>query len=53
MLADLGHSVADAGISRRRGGRPKGYRMSEETKAKLRAAWKRRRAARARSSESS
>lgn len=29
---------------RRRGGRPKGMKMSEETKAKLRAAWKRRKA---------
>lgn len=29
---------------RRRGGRPKGFKMSEATKAKLRAAWKRRKA---------
>ncbi len=29
----------------RRGGRPKGMKMSEETKAKLREAWKRRKAA--------
>ena len=29
----------------RKGGRPKGMKMSEETRAKLRAAWKRRKAA--------
>ena len=28
-----------------KGGRPKGYKMSEATKRKLRAAWKRRKAA--------
>ncbi len=32
-------------LSRRRGGRPKGFKMSEATKRKLRAAWKRRKAA--------
>jgi hypothetical protein len=53
LLADLGHGTAEPLVSRRRGGRPKGYRMSDETKAKLRAAWKRRKAARARSGESS
>jgi hypothetical protein len=49
LLADLGHagSVAVA-APRRTGGRPKGYKMSDETKAKLRAAWKRRKAAAAR-----
>lgn len=31
----------------RKGGRPRGMKMSEETKAKLRAAWKRRKAAQA------
>src|ERR1041385_2110831 len=30
---------------RRKGGRPKGYKMSAATKAKLKAAWKRRKAA--------
>jgi hypothetical protein len=30
---------------RRRGGRPKGFKVSAATRAKLRAAWKRRRAA--------
>ena len=29
---------------RRRGGRPRGMKLSEETRAKLRAAWKRRKA---------
>jgi hypothetical protein len=53
LLADLGHagSVAVA-PARRSGGRPKGYKMSEETKAKLRAAWKRRKAAAARAQAS-
>lgn len=32
-------------MGRRRGGRPKGFKMSEATKRKLRAAWKRRKAA--------
>lgn len=32
-------------VGRRRGGRPKGFKMSEATKRKLRAAWKRRKAA--------
>ena len=32
-------------VPRRRGGRPKGMKLSEETRAKLRAAWKRRKAA--------
>ncbi|MEO7192636.1 MAG: hypothetical protein ABI051_16410 [Vicinamibacterales bacterium] len=33
------------GLSKGKGGRPKGYKMSAATKAKLRAAWKRRKAA--------
>jgi hypothetical protein len=57
MLGDLGH-VAGKGAREmvepftRKGGRPKGYKMSESTKRKLRAAWKRRKAARAKSSPS-
>lgn len=39
MLADLGHREAPVA---NKGGRPRGYVMSEETKAKLRAAWQRR-----------
>jgi broad specificity phosphatase PhoE len=53
LLADLGHAgVVAVAPSRRTGGRPKGYKMSEQTKAKLRAAWKRRKAATARSKAS-
>jgi hypothetical protein len=37
LMAELGR--------RRKGGRPKGFKMSEATKRKLRAAWKRRKAA--------
>jgi ElaB/YqjD/DUF883 family membrane-anchored ribosome-binding protein len=44
LLTDLGDAAA-AAARRRKGGRPKGYKMSEETKRKLRAAWKRRKAA--------
>ncbi len=47
MLADVGEHVAPSrtGAPRaRRGGRPKGYRISEATRAKLRAAWARRKA---------
>lgn len=51
LMRDLGHSAetgtsshAIDALARRKGGRPKGYRMSEETKAKLRAAWRRRNA---------
>lgn len=49
MLRDLGHEVearaeAVSRRVRRKGGRPKGYRMSEATKRKLRLAWKRRKA---------
>jgi hypothetical protein len=36
---------AKPGAAARKGGRPKGYKMSEATKRKLRAAWKRRKAA--------
>jgi hypothetical protein len=48
MLADVGEHVAPGRTSAsapartRRGGRPKGYRISEATRAKLRAAWARR-----------
>jgi len=51
LLADLGHNVETRGsaawkeITRSKGGRPKGDKMSAATKAKLRAAWKRRKAA--------
>ena len=47
MLSDLGHR-AESAVSRvagNKGGRPKGYKISAATKAKLRAAWKRRKAA--------
>ena len=44
LLADLGSTPRTA-ARRGKGGRPKGYKMSEETKRKLRAAWKRRKAA--------
>jgi predicted phage gp36 major capsid-like protein len=53
MLDDLGDAASGRasellnGVSRNKGGRPKGYKMSEATKRKLRAAWKRRKAARA------
>ena len=46
-VRDLRGHTADAtkaGAATRKGGRPKGMKMSEETKAKLRAAWKRRKA---------
>jgi hypothetical protein len=42
--ADSGRTFA-AALGQRRGGRPKGYKMSEATKRKLRAAWRRRKAA--------
>jgi hypothetical protein len=56
MLADVGEAVAapsrarasapaGAPVRARRGGRPKGYRISEATRAKLRAAWAQRKAA--------
>ena len=44
MLADFGDTTAAAMDRARKGGRPKGYKMSDATKAKLRAAWKRRKA---------
>jgi hypothetical protein len=50
MLADVGEHVVPGRTSTgtsgrtRRGGRPKGYRISEATRAKLRAAWARRKA---------
>jgi len=45
FVRDLrGHSTAARPGSARKGGRPKGMKMSEETKAKLRAAWKVRKA---------
>jgi hypothetical protein len=51
MLGELGGAAGTGAsallrpASSRKGGRPKGYVMSEETKRKLRAAWKRRKAA--------
>jgi hypothetical protein len=46
MLRELGTAAAPSAPARKgKGGRPKGYKMSEETKKKLRAAWKRRKAA--------
>ena len=45
MLRDLGVDVEPDALNRRAGGRPKGYRTSEATRRKLRAAWKRRKAA--------
>lgn|SRR5690606_2783449 len=47
MLGDLGDTAERGfkGVTSRKGGRPKGYKMSEATKRKLRAAWKRRKAA--------
>ena len=49
MLGDLavGDATAPAAsrARNRKGGRPKGFRVSEETRKKLRAAWERRRKA--------
>ncbi len=45
LLEELGNTAAPTAARVRRGGRPKGYRMSDATKAKLRAAWKRRKEA--------
>ena len=51
MLGDLGGAATKRASSLmksatpNKGGRPKGYKMSESTKRKLRAAWKRRKAA--------
>ena len=51
MRAELGSGAAPTGAARidvglkRKGGRPKGYKTTPATRAKLRAAWKRRKAA--------
>jgi hypothetical protein len=47
LVSELQGTVGDATavVRPRRGGRPKGMKVSEATKAKLRAAWKRRKAA--------
>jgi hypothetical protein len=50
MLGDLGGAAGRGATAFKsavtsKGGRPKGYRTSEATKRKLRAAWKRRKAA--------
>jgi hypothetical protein len=45
FVKDLRGTNAPASGAARKGGRPKGMKMSEETRAKLRAAWKRRKAA--------
>lgn len=47
ILKDVVHAPSPAVPDTRKGkgGRPKGYKMSAATKAKLRAAWKRRKAA--------
>ena len=51
MLGDLGDEATKRAsaflktTTPNKGGRPKGYKMSEATKRKLRAAWKRRKAA--------
>jgi len=51
MMGDLGDVASRRASailhvpSRNKGGRPKGYKMSDATKRKLRAAWKRRKAA--------
>jgi ElaB/YqjD/DUF883 family membrane-anchored ribosome-binding protein len=50
MLGDLGDAASHRAsallkTTSPKGGRPKGYKMSEATKRKLRAAWKRRKAA--------
>jgi hypothetical protein len=42
MLSDLGGSAAGGFKQARKGGRPKGYKTTPETRAKLRAAWARR-----------
>jgi hypothetical protein len=44
-VRDLRGGGKPASTPARKGGRPKGMKMSEETRAKLRAAWKRRKAA--------
>ena len=49
LLKDVLHAPTPTAPAGRKGkgGRPKGYKMSEATKAKLRAAWKKRKAAKA------
>ncbi len=44
VLGDLGGTAAKSFDQARKGGRPKGYKTSPATKAKLRAAWARRKA---------
>jgi hypothetical protein len=44
MLHELGVPVTSKAAPTRKGGRPKGYRTSDETRKKLREAWQRRRA---------
>jgi ElaB/YqjD/DUF883 family membrane-anchored ribosome-binding protein len=44
VLGDLGGTAAKSFDQARKGGRPKGYKTSPATKAKLRAAWERRKA---------
>jgi hypothetical protein len=48
-----GRGFAAARAASSRGGRPKGYKVSPATRAKLRAAWKRRKAAASRSAKDS
>jgi hypothetical protein len=49
LLGEIGDTGGSGGSyapeRKNKGGRPKGYKMSEATKRKLRAAWKRRKAA--------
>jgi hypothetical protein len=57
MLRDVGGAASRGAAAARRaatnkGGRPKGYKMSEATKRKLRAAWRRRKAKSAKASRS-
>lgn len=47
FVRDLRATRTPAARPSRKGGRPKGMKMSEETKAKLREAWKKRKAAQA------
>jgi hypothetical protein len=44
ILTELGRPETQEPGHKRKGGRPKGYRMSEATRAKLRAAWRKRKA---------
>lgn len=46
LFTDAANAIEAIGRApKNRGGRPKGYKMSAATRAKLRAAWKRRKAA--------